>query len=964
MVLEIALKSLRELFSSIAARLRIVLLTVVLLVVSQPIIVYFATGQIVDQQEQASNTLIQSEFEEARLIRTLNRIADDGRKIPLLDNAEDLAAATAALVEDIDALSRETFDNGQLKGLSARSDEMRQELARYKALLIEAADVNASRLDTEIALLSKLQQAKAAVSDMIQLLGSVTTQRKIDQDRNIRALDFDYGSEKVSTVRRTFGELLTLNGISNALEAERFFLSSIERDVNVQRPQRLRARSRLQAQNLALQIAKLPNDETQSKLATYAFEMSNTMFSVDGVFDQVELLQTIKAQSEALLEDKRNLTDQLLDLTRSMTESAQQELVASSENSGIVVQQTRLSLLFITAIAGLLIIGVILLVVERQFNQRIGLLTRRVLSIASGQTDPGAPLHGHDELSAMGDALEVFKRNAAELRDANLSLEQSNEEIQQLGARLETILDTTTSGIVAFDKSGQIILANIPARHFLGGVSVEAPFSRPQQVTFLDRENLAPLDASSDPINRVLAGQILNHEIALMETSDGSEGRYVRLTSRRVEGKKSIVRSVLAIDDVSEAEQNRQQIERASRLDALGQLTGGIAHDFNNLLATIQYAVQLSANSADEAKRENYTRIAMESVERGAQLSSRLLTFAKRQPGIAKSLKVEGLLADFKGLIEPTIEQTISVTFRIDDPEMSVFCDGAQLENALLNLVLNARDAILRDGKGNEITISARSISGLTSPSEEREDDPDRYLTSVLETELRDQALSAGDHSYRYVEFSVSDNGPGMSDEVKRRALDPFFTTKSTNSGTGLGLAMVYGFVQQSGGEIRIYSELDQGTTMSMILPRGSGNDEREEPILNQTTAMGNGQRILIVEDELHLRDAIEDMVASFGYEVCSAHSGQDALDMVEDGLEFEVLLTDIVMPGGISGFELAAEVRALRPDLPVIYMSGYAGYTDKEMGAVIAPLLQKPCSPHVLSKRLSDTLAKSNSAS
>ena len=283
------------------------------------------------------------------------------------------------------------------------------------------------------------------------------------------------------------------------------------------------------------------------------------------------------------------------------------------------------------------------------------------------------------------------------------------------------------------------------------------------------------------------------------------------------------------------------------------------------------------------------------------------------------------------------------------------------MENALLNLVLNARDAILRAGKGNEITIAARSVSGLTSPSEEREVDPDRHLTSALEGELRAQAEGDDDHAYRYVEFSVTDNGPGMTEEVKRRALDPFFTTKSTNSGTGLGLSMVYGFVQQSGGEIRIYSELGFGTTMRLILPRGSDDDVREEPILSQIPASGQGQRILVVEDELHLRDAMEDMIVSFGYDVCSAHSALDAMDMVEGGLEFDALITDIVMPGGMSGFELAAAVRAQRPDVPVIYMSGYAAYTDQEMGVVVAPLLQKPCSPYVLSQYLSEALAEAS---
>ena len=210
----------------------------------------------------------------------------------------------------------------------------------------------------------------------------------------------------------------------------------------------------------------------------------------------------------------------------------------------------------------------------------------------------------------------------------------------------------------------------------------------------------------------------------------------------------------------------------------------------------------MGSDGDDPEKRLKYNTIALDSVERGAQLSSRLLSFAKRQPGISKSHKIEAILKDFEALIAPTIESVIKIDFRIDDPDMSVFCDLAQLENAMLNLVLNARDAILRSGKGSEISISARSVTELSTSHSERDVDPNRYGTNALEAELQVQEDGRLDQAYRYIEFSVSDNGPGMTEDVKRRALDPFFTTKSTNSGTGLGLSMVYGFIQQSGGGV------------------------------------------------------------------------------------------------------------------------------------------------------------------
>ncbi len=943
--------------SSIAARLRLVLFTVALLIILLPTIVNYATGQLIDRQEEASSNLIESEFRETRLIRELNRIAGEARNITFLQRIDQVRSATGTLISDVDALGQALSDPDG--GAAANANAILTQLDAYQAVVAKVADIQIEQLDAEARLASQTLDAREEVGAMLALLETELVAQKIALDRDISALAASNDAATASRVQRTFSDLLTLNSIADAAEGERLFIASIGQNIEGIRPHRLQVRSKLVIQNLATQIAKLQRGPTQTALAERAIATSDIMLGTDGIFDQIARLQNARAEGQAGLDEQKVLTDGLLELARGQTEGTYQDVVAASQQAQALVVRARTATILITGLASLLIIGVLVIVVERQFNRRIGRLTRRVLAIAKDEPDVvGAVPEGNDELSAMNGALEVFKSNAAALRDANASLAMRNSEVRQLGTRLETVLDTASSGILAFDKEGRIILANRPARHFLGGISDPAPFDRPPDVTFLDRENLAPLDASSDPINRVLAGQILNHEIALMERVGVGDGRYVRLTSNRVEDPGSTVRMVLAIDDVSDAEQNRQQIERASRLDALGQLTGGIAHDFNNLLATIQYAVQLAADGDDPKSREEYTKVALDSVERGAQLSGRLLSFAKRQPGKSRSHSVEKLLEDFKVLVGPTIESAIKINFRIDDPDMSVFCDDAQLENALLNLVLNARDAILREGVGNEITVAARSVTELRSPGTERNTEADRYPGTVLEAELRHQEEGGIGQSYRYVEFSISDNGPGMTDAIKRRALDPFFTTKSTNSGTGLGLSMVYGFVQQSGGELRIYTEPGQGTTMRLILPRGSDLDEREGPMERHVPIAGDGQLILLAEDEKPLREALEDMIVSFGYTVRSVDSGKAALKLVEEGEAFDLLLTDIVMPGGISGFELAAEVRKMRPDVPILYMSGYAAYTDREMGHVIAPLLQKPCSPRALAENLRDALA------
>lgn len=950
--------------ASIAGRLRIVLLTVVLLVLSQTVIVYFTTGQIIERQNEVSDDLIETEYRKTRLIKELDRIAAQGRSLQFIDNPEDIQNTVEALTSDIDSVRTEfarAIPEGDRLATSINLDES---LAIYKSLIVSAADDQMSRIVVEGRLKTQLQDVKRLLAEMLDTLASEIVERKIALDQSIVSLEFNADPENVAVVRRTYNDLIALNSIADAVDSQRLFLPSFELDIGLLQPKKLRERARLQAKSLAIQLAKLPTGNTQSALAALAIDIAKITFGTDGISDQIETLQSVESNYFLLVEEKQLLTSKLIELTQSLTNAAQEGLVAARSSSDTLVQRTRTSLLVTTAIAGSLIFAALFLVIERQFLHRIRLLTNRMLAIAAGRADPSSAFGGGDELRAMSDALEVFKANASELRNANTALEQRNEEVRQLGSRLETILDTTTSGIVAFDQQGRIILANLPARHILGGISEEVPFDRPKEVKFLDREDLSPLDASSDPINRTLAGQVLDQEIALMQRAGVGDGRYVRLTSGKLNDANSVVKTVLVIDDVSVAEQNRQQVERSSRLDALGQLTGGIAHDFNNLLATIQYTVQLVADSEEAQEREEYSQMAMESVERGAQLSSRLLTFAKRQPGVSQSIGVETLLEDFKGLVEPTIKKAISIEFRIDDPDMSVFCDSAQLENALLNLVINARDAILSEESGGKITIAVRGVSELKATSADRVDDPSRYPNMMLEAELGALGEGHSDLTYRYVEFSISDDGPGMTPDVKRRALDPFFTTKSTNSGTGLGLSMVYGFVQQSGGELYIYSEVGSGTTMRLLLPRGSVNDTREEPVLRELPVPGNGQRILIAEDEPHLRRAMNDLVTGLGYQVSTATCGGTALEMIESSSDFDLLLTDIVMPGGIGGFELAAKVRSIRPKLPILYMSGYAAYSEKEMGVVIAPLLQKPCSPRALAEHLHNALSARNPSS
>ncbi|WP_319531925.1 PAS domain-containing protein [uncultured Cohaesibacter sp.] len=523
---------------------------------------------------------------------------------------------------------------------------------------------------------------------------------------------------------------------------------------------------------------------------------------------------------------------------------------------------------------------------------------------------------------------------------------------------LAAVLNSVQSGVVGLLPDRRIAFINAAARDILGGRTEAVPFAWPDDIHFLDRESFQPIDEAHNPVERALAGKTLTGETHILACASQPQNRYVRLSSSSVENESARVQSVLVIDDVTSQEVSRQQVERSSRLDALGQLTGGIAHDFNNLLATMQYAVQLAQHQELPEKADKYLKTALSSIDRGTALTHRLLAFAKRQPGQAKASRVRTIIDEFSELARPTIEEHINLTFEINDPNLWVYCDISQLENALLNLFLNSRDAIIRSGKGSHISIVVRSVAEVDADVGIKLDNPDSYKArGMSEDQAADKARN-DNRARRYVEFAITDNGPGMSEEVKRRSIDPFFTTKETNSGTGLGLSMVYGFIQQSDGEMRIYSEEGMGTTVRLLIPRGTVEGKREDPVERLPKAMGSGEAVMIVEDEANLLTMMKDIVETLGYRVFTARSGQQALDLLKAEQSVRVVLTDIVMPGEISGFDLAKRVVASNPHCKIIYMSGYTGFTTDEMGDAVAPMISKPATPTELGLALAEALS------
>jgi PAS domain S-box-containing protein len=361
---------------------------------------------------------------------------------------------------------------------------------------------------------------------------------------------------------------------------------------------------------------------------------------------------------------------------------------------------------------------------------------------------------------------------------------------------------------------------------------------------------------------------------------------------------------------------SEEQLAHSQRLDALGQLTGGIAHDFNNLLTVISGNLQLlEADAPDDPATRETLASASRAVERGAALTRKLLTFSRRQHLLPRAVRTVQLLADLSEMLGRTLGERITVTAECNNDVPAVYADEGELEAALINLALNARDAMPRGGR---LAITARSCN--------------------IAKHEEDTRLAAGS----YVVFTVSDNGEGIPPGIMDRVLEPFFTTKETGKGSGLGLSMVYGFVKQSGGHFHIESQVGYGTRVELFLPAATSPVTEEVTL---TPSRRGHETVLVVEDEPEVRRVAVAFLHTLGYIPCEAGDAVTALEQLAKHSEVDLLFTDIVLGGEMTGFELAAEAHERHPRLPVLFTSGYEyASMDMDIRAFGAfELLRKP---------------------
>ena len=487
-------------------------------------------------------------------------------------------------------------------------------------------------------------------------------------------------------------------------------------------------------------------------------------------------------------------------------------------------------------------------------------------------------------------------RRTAELRAANEDLRKSEE-------RLRLITDAIPASIAYIDKDASVSFAN---RRFaeLFARSTDEVLGLYERL----QPHLAPAFAGTtqtfEHTYPLPGGDALTtHNVLIPELAD--DGRVLGLF-------------VLSLD-VTATKKAEAALRDAQKMTAIGQLAGGLAHDFNNLLQVVVGNLRSLKDEVRADLAEEYVEPAIRAGRRGVDITQRLLAFARRQPLEPQAVNVETIVTRTIGLLRRSLPRSITITATADGSPWAALADSSQLENALLNLAFNARDAMPTGGTLRFHVANRTASEGAV---------------------IGDQPAVAGD----YVEIDVTDSGTGIDPATLSRAFEPFFTTKRFGMGSGLGLSMVYGFAKQSGGYIRIVSELGKGTCASLLLPRADAAPEAGTPAAEQYRSRGHGELALLAEDNDDVRLVIRRQLLELGYRVIEARDGVEAGGLLVAVPDVSVLVSDVVMPGEVTGSALASLARQVRPDLRVVLISGFTDALDGSTASLDdVAVLRKP---------------------
>jgi PAS domain S-box-containing protein len=523
-------------------------------------------------------------------------------------------------------------------------------------------------------------------------------------------------------------------------------------------------------------------------------------------------------------------------------------------------------------------------------------------------------------------ALIILQTNndVTDLRVAEASLARRE-------AHLGSILDTVPEAMIVIDERGTIISFSAAAERLFGHAAVDV---RGQNVRILmPQPDSSAHDGYLAHYLKTGERRIIGYgRVVTGLRKDGSTFPMELSVGEAVSNGERIFTGF--IRDLTSRHRMEEELRQAQKMEAVGQLTGGLAHDFNNLLTVIGGNLEMLENKLNDEKLLSLVREAQLAADDGAKITTQLLAFGRRQALNPKSADLGHLVGGFSELLRRTMGESIELRTTVTGSSNLALVDASQLQNALLNLALNARDA-MPDGGRLAIEIG-------------------RVKLDVDYAAMYPQVRTG-----EYVMIAVTDNGQGMSEEIKRHAFEPFFTTKAVGSGSGLGLSMVYGFARQSGGHVQLYSEPSMGTSVRIFLPRLRGEVTEDAVAANGRAALPSGNElILVVEDDPRVRRVAVARLRDAGYRVLEAQNGAEALALFDQNPDIALLFTDIVMPGGMNGDQLAEAVRELRPDVGILFTSGYAS-PEITSGKLLqeSNWLKKPYTTRELATRLRELL-------